>query len=101
MNTTNITQNIRNIVTMGILLAISGYAMADGLDNGKEAITNFSTWLYSAIGAGSAGYLGWEGIKLYGNKIQWQDFGIAAVKVFGVGGTGALATWAFSAATKA
>jgi hypothetical protein len=76
-------------------LLVTNVAMAGGLESGTQAAETFKTWFFGFLGAISGVYLLWKGAEVWGEKIQWIDFGQAIAKVAVVGGSIGLAGWAW------
>jgi hypothetical protein len=76
-------------------MLVTNVAMAGGLDSGTQAAETFKTWFFGLLGAFSGTYLLVKGAQVWGEKIQWIDFGHAVGKVAVVGGSIGLAGWAW------
>lgn len=85
-------------VALTLIAAIaSGSVMAGGgLAAASTAATTFQTWLYSFIGICSGIYMLYVGAMAKSGKKSWGDFGMGVLHVAAVGGSLAVATWAWS-----
>lgn len=75
------------------LFSGDAYASSGGLTKMESEANNWKTAAYSFIGVCAIIYLLWEGGKLWGNKIDWMDFGVCCLKVAVVGGVPALGVY--------
>lgn len=83
-------------VTAFIALSILATgARAAGLDTGTSAINDFKVWFFVILASLSVIYLGAKGAQLATDKIQWADYGQCIMKTAVVGGSSALAGWAY------
>lgn len=89
-------KNILFALLCVLFAAAPELALAGGLDSGTQAADQFKTWFFSFLAIVAAIYLAWQGVMLFGHKIQWIDFGEAVGKVAVVGSVIGLATWAWS-----
>lgn len=76
-------------------VSMSAYAQAGGLATGTAAIDTFKTWFFVVLASLAVIYLGAKGAQLATDKIQWADYGQCIMKTAVVGGSTALAGWAF------
>lgn len=107
MNSVSETQTQAVVSTQKYILLLAGfafalfiflfsgdaYASAGGLTKLESEANSWKTAAYSFIGVCAIIYLLWEGGKLWGNKIDWMDFGVCCLKVAVVGGVPALGVY--------
>ena len=82
-------------------LALSGTAFAaagaaGGLTTAQTTATTVQTALFAFVGACAGIYLLYLGLMAWADKKTWADFGMGVVYVALVGGSVALATWAWA-----
>jgi hypothetical protein len=83
------------VLSVLAITLLAANAQAAGLDTGTEAINTFKTWFFVILASLSIVYLGAKGAQLATDKIQWADYGQCIMKTAVVGGSTALAGWAF------
>lgn len=83
------------VLSVLAITLLAANAQAAGLETGTEAINTFKTWFFVILASLSIVYLGAKGAQLATDKIQWADYGQCIMKTAVVGGSTALAGWAF------
>jgi hypothetical protein len=84
------------VLTLIAAIASTSVIAGGGLNAATTAATTFQTWLYSFIGIGSGIYMLYVGAMAKSGKKSWGDFGMGVLHVAAVGGSLAVATWAWS-----
>lgn len=78
------------------IATVSNVAMAaGGMAKATTTMDDIRIWLYSIIAIAAIIYLLIQGLMAFMDRTQWSDFGMAVVKVAVVGGTPALALFAW------
>lgn len=96
-NVTQMAQKFR-IPVAGLTLALmqsSAFALG-GLDKAQTTGSEIKTGLYALVGVVALIYMIYLGVMAFTEKKSWSDFGWGAVHVALVGGSTALASWAWS-----
>ncbi len=87
---------VTKFVAASALVMTSEVAMAaGGLAKSTSTMEEIRGWLYTIIGVCAIIYLLVQGLMAFMDRTQWSDFGMAVVKVAVVGGTPALAVFAW------
>jgi len=85
-------QIVLSVLAMALL---ASSAQAAGLETGTAAVEQFKVWFFAILAILAVVYLGAKGAQLATDKIQWADYGQCIMKTAVVGGSTALAGWAF------
>jgi hypothetical protein len=91
----NAMKKVQIVSSFLAIALLASSAQAAGLDTGTAAINTFKTWFFVILAALSVIYLGAKGAQLATDKIQWADYGQCIMKTAVVGGSTAVAGWAF------
>ena len=94
-------KSLHTIIFTGLLLGLHGAVFAaaggaGGLGTATQTASNVQIALFAFVGACAGIYLLYLGLMAWADKKTWADFGMGVVHVAGVGGSVALATWAWS-----
>ena len=85
------------VVAALVLAGMHGMSFAlGGLDKATSAATDVKSGLYGVVGVLALIYMTWLGAMAFTEKKSWSDFGWGAIHVSVVGGSLALAGWAWS-----
>jgi hypothetical protein len=87
-------KKIQQAAALVSLVAVSMNAHAQ-LATGTQAVDTFKTWFFVILASLAVIYLGAKGVQLATDKIQWADYGQCIMKTAVVGGSTAIAGWAF------
>ena len=85
--------------TATALLLINSPAIAQGLaglTKAQEAADTIKTGMYGLVGVVALIYMIYLGVMAFTEKKSWSDFGWGAIHVSAVGGSVALASWAWT-----
>jgi len=88
-------KKVQIVMSFLAISLLASSAQAAGLETGTAAVEAFKVWFFVILAILAVVYLGAKGAQLATDKIQWADYGQCIMKTAVVGGSTALAGWAF------